>query len=187
MRTPSPRKRERRARFESLIADPETYLGILATLRSGIGLRTWALAHDVPYATIAKWIDTDPERKHQAAEARIAGAHALVEESLMILDGDPPKHPSGGIDNAGVNLLKARSEARRWLAARLMPKQYGDSIELSTKATVEVNIQAILELRERRLRAIDENITQEAPAISIHAREVLPLLTDFQQSPEIQK
>ena len=161
-----PNKKERRARLASLLANPDDLLSdIIATVKAGIGLRGWCLNKDVPFSSLYDWVCEDADRKRRYDEARLIGAHSLVEESLAILDADPPRTDAGNIDAAGVNLMKARSDARRWLAGRLLPKQYGDAVSLDVNHTHTVNLRTLLERREQRLKELKiiEGVVLDVP------------------------
>lgn len=154
-------------RVEAMMSEPDALLAeIVAHLKEGRGLRGFATAYDVPFSTLDDWINADPVRRRAVDEARTLGAHCLVEESITLLD-QVPLAPSGAVDGAHVQLLKARSEARRWLAERLLPRKYGNSLHLVTD--VGFNMAALLERREQRLR---EFTAQAIEGVAVEVRDV---------------
>ena len=73
------------------------------------------------YATITTWLRTDKggERQAMYAQAREAQADYLADEIVEIADGagDPAQ-------------VRNRVDARKWVAAKLRPRVYGDKLAL---------------------------------------------------------
>jgi len=65
----------------------------------------------------------------RGTRAREAGLAAMADEIIAISDADYTG-PDGHADNALVQQARLRVDARRWLLAKLLPKRYGDRVEL---------------------------------------------------------
>lgn len=96
---------------------------------------------DMPsHTTIQKWEREDPEFAASYAHARDARASHLAEEALRIADelGDSPSSEQ-------VQAARLRVDTRKWFAAKLAPKKYGDRIQ--TDATVNANVTGDMTMR----------------------------------------
>lgn len=83
--------------------------------------------------TVWKWDGEDPDFSRSYAHAREARAAHLAEEALSIGDelGDAPTSEQ-------VQAAKLRVDTRKWFAAKLHPKKYGDRIQ--TDATLSASV-----------------------------------------------
>ncbi len=111
---------------------------ICERLADGESLRTICESEDFPSkATVFNWLARFPEFVDQYAHAREQQAELYANEIIDIAD-EEPKHfvpdPDGGeserIDSAGVARNRLRVDARKWVASKLLPKKYGDKLEL---------------------------------------------------------
>ncbi len=149
----SPIKRQRRERFDLLTQNANMAMReIVEYIAAGQGLRKFATEHDIAMSSIHDWITRDPERSQRYDQARRLGAGALVEKSLSVLD-EAERNSAGDLTSPGVLLAKTKSETLRWIAARLAPKDWGDSVEVRG-TLVNFDFRAVLEQRESRLLAI---------------------------------
>jgi len=112
----------------------------------GHGMKLWEVVHD------------NPDFQRQIAQAQDAYADFLVDEALQIVDTD--KDPQRA---------KNRADHRRWLAAKMKPRTYGDRVELAVQQTISVS-DALSEARTRVLRVVDRPVIQDA--------EIVPSLSD---------
>lgn len=80
--------------------------------------------------SVRRWYVQNADFAREYTRAKEAGIDALVDESLDIIDQAPPSLESGATDTGHVAWAKARTEYRRWLAERMMPKKYGNSQKL---------------------------------------------------------
>jgi len=96
---------------------------------------------DMPaHATIYKWEQENPEFATQYARARDERAAHLAEEALTIAD-DLGETPS----SEQVQKARLQIDTRKWFAAKLAPKKYGDRIQ--TDATVQANVTGDMTMR----------------------------------------
>ena len=116
--------------------DQDTADRICEGLASGLSLRKICLAEEMPsVSTVCKWLTRVPEFAEQYAHAREAQADTMADEIVDIADAsaDDPK------------LGRLRVDARKWVAAKLKPKKYGDKTLLGSDpdnplpASVNVN------------------------------------------------
>ena len=74
--------------------------------------------------TIWRWRYQVEEFRHKYAQAKMFQADLLAEQCLDIADESTP-------EDVGVDRL--RVDTRKWLASKLLPKQYGDKLLLEQK------------------------------------------------------
>jgi hypothetical protein len=108
----------------------------------GKSMRTICDADDMPaMSSVFKWLRLHPEFAEQYARAKDEAADAMAEDILDIADdGRNDWMEIRGDEDAGwklngehVQRSKLRVDARKWLAAKLKPKKYGERI--STELT----------------------------------------------------
>lgn len=130
---------------------PECAAAICLRLTEGESLRAICSDAEMPSkVTVLNWLSDGkhPEFLAQYARARESQADALVEECLEIADdgtNDWMERRSEAEKGAGVNTgwvlngehvqrSRLRVDTRKWWAARLAPKKYGDKVALSGDA-----------------------------------------------------
>jgi hypothetical protein len=117
---------------------------ICSELAAGVSLRTVCAGEDMPcMRTVFYWLRTQPLFLHQYARAKEESADALVEDILDIADNGTndwmEQHDEDGaavgwrFNGEALQRSKLRVDTRKWIAARLKPKKYGD--RLSTEVT----------------------------------------------------
>lgn len=114
--------------------DAELGAEICDRLVDGESLRKICLSDHMPAAsTVFKWLAENADFAEQYARARDAQADALADEILDIADDGSndwmAEHDEkNGSDYNGdaVARSKLRVDARKWIAAKLKPKKYGD-------------------------------------------------------------
>ena len=98
---------------------------------SNKSLRTIALELNIPVTTILQWLRDNIEFSNQYARAKEMQADFLAEEIIEISEHTEEDHTAF----TGTNVVqrdKLRIEARKWVAAKLKPKKYGDRLDLTT-------------------------------------------------------
>ncbi len=75
-------------------------------------------------STVRKWRVDFPDFSAKYARAKLAQADILAEECLEIADNSV---------NENYNVDRLRIDTRKWLASKLLPKQYGDTKLLEQK------------------------------------------------------
>lgn len=100
-------------------------------------------------ATWWRWIAADKEIREAYDAALRSRGEKYAEEIVRIVDGagSPLLHPETGdailtpdgqpifvVDRVAVEHAKARADARKWVASRLLPKRYGDRTTIAGDA-----------------------------------------------------
>lgn len=110
-----------------VVYTPEIAAKICALLVDGCSLRTLCAKPGMPaLSTLLTWLGENPDFREQYALAREMLAETLADEIVEIAD------EAQGCDTAGVNAAKLRVDSRKWVAAKLWPKKYGDKLTPET-------------------------------------------------------
>ena len=107
----------------------------------------------------------NPELRARYAEACEDRADRLAEELLELADMPIPEGLDGPGKSACLQQLRLKVAARKWIACKLKPRQYGDRIDLEVRHT-SISITAALADAERRVfegKAVVEPVMLEAP------------------------
>ncbi len=116
--------------------------------------RLCSMYDDLPVkSTVNLWRFNDPEFSARYARAKMFQADLLAEECLEIADDsahDTISNKDGydACDNEWVNRCRLRIDTRKWLAAKLLPKQYGvhaDDKKSVSESLVEKLIDKLIE------------------------------------------
>src|SRR5690606_772345 len=106
---------------------------ICERLVNGESMRAICRDEDMPaISTVFRWLGLHPEFSEQYARAREEQAETLADEIVAIADEGEHKviEEQGGTvvvyDSAAVARNRLRVDARKWVAAKLQPKKYGD-------------------------------------------------------------
>ncbi len=110
---------------------------------SSKGLKEVCESHGVTSRVFYSWIQKDEALLHIYTRAREEQADLLADEIIKLADdktGDTQAGEFGDVGNA-ANIARSRLqvEARKWIAAKLKPKKYGDKVEVESN----VNIQSL--------------------------------------------
>lgn len=118
---------------------PSTYTqgkadAICDYIMEGYSLRKIAAQEGMPdKVTILKWLDAHPTFATQYARAKQEQAEALADEIVDIADeeavtirSEEGEEVRVTFDAVAVNRNRLRVDARKWVAAKLLPKKYGD-------------------------------------------------------------
>jgi len=182
--TGTPVKKARKQRFESLIADEARAMQeICAHVANGHGLKNFAIGKNIAISSIHDWIRRNPQRATMYDEARVIGAGVLVEKSIEVLD-EVERDKNGLPTSATVMLAKTKSETLRWIAARLAPRDWGDTINISADVRVSVDMTALLARREEKLRRLEGEVIEGEMLPPAGQIADIPARESFQQSPE---
>ena len=155
------RKPGRPPQFSQAVAEH-----ICVCLATGIPLTKIVRGDGMPKLTaVYRWLAERPEFGEMYARARADMAHTVVAEILEIADDARndwvERNGERVVDNEAVQRSRLRVDARKWAAAKLLPKVYGDKIEQTVtgpdsgpvKLEVEAKVQARLAESLARLRA----------------------------------
>lgn len=123
----------------------EQFEEILEEVSVGVSLRAAMASRGLEPKCFYRYINADENACQQYARAKTQSGHAIAEQTWEIQDEEPPKVSTQfgeHVDSAWVQWQKNRVELRRWHLAKLMPKVYGEKINIEAEAgniTVEIN------------------------------------------------
>lgn len=101
---------------------PELGAEICRRLSTGESVRTIAKSDGMPApATIWVWLTKHPDFQEQYTRAREAQAEFLADEIVEIADS--------AVDSDSSQAARVRIDARKWVAAKLRPKKYGELVK----------------------------------------------------------
>lgn len=115
----------------------ETADRICSQLAEGKSMRTVCLAEDMPVmSTVFKWLREKKDFSEQYAKAKAESADALVEQMLDIADdgrNDTYEDADGNqrTDTDVIARSRLRVDTRKWIAAKLKPKKYGERVDMN--------------------------------------------------------
>lgn len=113
------------------------------------------------YDAVQKHMRANPEIRRLYDEAIEARADYLAESLIDISDEQPPEGLEGPQLNAWINQMKIRIDTRKWTAAKLRPKAWGERVDVSVTHT-QISINEALRSAESRLL---DNVTDITPNI----------------------
>jgi hypothetical protein len=82
------------------------------------------------YTRMLRWLDASTERSQLYARAKEDRADNIADEFAAIADEPIPTTLQGSYDSAAVQDKRVRLDARKWLAAKLAPKRYGEKVAI---------------------------------------------------------
>lgn len=114
---------------------------IIERIEEGESLRSILKDIHISQRTFFEWVDSDKELEKQYARAIEIRAETKFESIESDYMEEPQRDPeSGRIDSAWVALQRLKIDAKKWELSKLMPKKYGDRMELENKMSGSVNI-----------------------------------------------
>ena len=136
-RKAKPKPKARRGRGRPTRYTPEVAADICTRLAEGESLRSICDDDAIPHrSTVLAWLfDGEHEEfKDQYACAREAQAEGRADEIVDIADdatGDFTTDKDGKeiVDHEHIQRSRLRVDARKWIAAKLLPKKYGDRLQ----------------------------------------------------------
>ena len=97
----------------------------------------------------------DPELRRRYEQAYEDRADALADQLIDLADSDMPEGMDNSAFSAWVQLLKLRVDVRKWTAAKLRPRFYGERIDLEVTHHEQISITQVLEDARKRVLTID--------------------------------
>jgi len=132
---PNPIGGKRTNEYTQIIGDH-----ICERLASGESLRSICRDADMPaLATVLRWVAAVPLFCTQYSRAREEQAEAMVDEMLELANA--PKDDS----SEAINRARLQIDTRKWVAAKLRPKKYGDksNVELTGAGGGAITVQRV--------------------------------------------
>jgi len=160
-------KKGRPSEFKQSTAD-----AICLRLSDGQSLRSICSSATMPNrTTVFRWIEENPDFRNQYVRAREAQADVLAEEVVQIADtilpavkktvkGSGKKRTTEETHGDAVERSRLMMDARKWYAAKLAPKKYGEKLQLGGAPDLPP-IQAKHELSDDALAAIAAKALQK--------------------------
>lgn len=112
-------------------------LKICEQIGLGNSLRTVCISDDMPsFQTVFSWIKKYPEFLEHYTRACQERSEAMAEDILDIADDGTNDwmeiNKREVVDNEAVQRSKLRVDTRKWLMSKMIPKKYGDKIDMTT-------------------------------------------------------
>ena len=105
---------------------------ICVRLADGQSLRAICRKDDMPcLATVYVWLAKHPEFVEQYTRAKEDQGDTYADEIVDIADN---------VDE-DANSRRVRVDARKWVAAKLKPKRYGDKVDLAHSGVVRMGVE----------------------------------------------
>jgi hypothetical protein len=86
--------------------------------------------------TVYRWIAANEDFRKIYAQAREEQAETLADEITDLADEEPVQvvddKGTARVDSGWVTWQKNRVDARKWVAAKLKPRKYGDKLDLTS-------------------------------------------------------
>lgn len=130
------------------IHTPELARVILRRLADGESLRSICRSEEMPdRSTVYDWVLDDVAGfSRQYARVREMQAHAFADEQLDIADNgsndwmqrNDPDNPGWIANGEHIQRSRLRFDARRWAASKILPKVYGDRVDLNHTGRVDI-------------------------------------------------
>lgn len=137
----------------------EVWPKMLERITEGKSLMSATKEAKMSYATAMYQLRNNPELQTKYREAIAERGDYLADELVDLSDEMPPADLDPQLINAWVNRQRLRIDARKWTAAKLRPKVWGDKVDVSITHT-QISITQALESAEGRLL---DNVTDITP------------------------
>lgn len=117
---------------------PENFFKVLQLIElEGLSARKAMLKVGVSSDLFDKWLDSDELNSKQYARACCKRADMIFDEMLELADKqDCDIHiDDKGIKRVDFNLIhrnKLQIDTRKWMLSKMMPKKYGDKVDITT-------------------------------------------------------
>lgn len=172
---PSPAEKPKRPRGRPSLYTPELAAQICHALASGFSLNEICQADDMPdEVTVRGWALDDREGfAAKYARAREIQAHRWADEIIDIGDDGRNdwvlrQNPDTGreyfvLNGEHIQRSKQRCENRKWLLSKLLPKQFGDKLELTGDALNKLPAQDIENKLAALMAAVEKRQTAAQP------------------------
>jgi hypothetical protein len=142
--------------------------GIFDRIGAGASLTTALKEPGISYSHAQRLIDADPALAEAYETAKKTRASRLAEEIIELSDAPIPEHLQGVEISAWVNQKRLQVDARKWVAAKLYPRVYGDKIDVSVRDD-RISVLDALEAARSRVQ-IGMDITDVTPKLSTDQR-----------------
>jgi hypothetical protein len=137
--------------FQPFYDWPSIWPVVLREIGNGSSLITAIKKEGYPtYDAFQRHLRSHPEVKRMYEEAIEARADYLAESLIDISEETPPEGLDGPQLSAWINQMKIRIDTRKWTAAKLRPKTWGERMDVNVTQT-QISITTALKQAEARL------------------------------------
>lgn len=109
---------------------------VLLRIESGELLRASCKAEKLTPKLLYDWVERDPKNSERYARARRRQADAMIEDTFAIADdsGFDGRIVDGRveIDGEAIQRARLRVDTRKWYAAKIAPRMYGDKVDVTS-------------------------------------------------------
>jgi hypothetical protein len=132
----APAKAKPRSAWQQWVAKAGGIDELCQHIVSGGHMAEFCRARDFAYTTVLSWVNADPTRVELYARAREDRSDKLADEIVAISDEVDVRTKIDGedvslaLDATAVARNRLRIDARKWVAAKLKPRMYGDKVAL---------------------------------------------------------
>ena len=142
----------------------EVWKSIFDRVGGGSSLTTALKETGLSYTHAYRLMDADPKLAEAYERAKKDRASRMAEEIIELADAPIPEHLQGVEISAWVAQKRLQVDARKWVAAKLHPKVYGDKIDVSVRDDRISVIDALEAARSRVQIGMDvTDITPKLP------------------------
>lgn len=142
----------------------EVWKSIFDRVGGGASLTTALKETGLSYTHAYRLMDADPKLAEAYERAKKDRASRMAEEIIELADAPIPEHLQGVEISAWVAQKRLQVDARKWVAAKLHPKVYGDKIDVSVRDDRISVIDALEAARSRVQIGMDvTDITPKLP------------------------
>lgn len=143
-------EKKRKGLYNLAYTEREIWPEILERISCGHSLVSAVKASKMNYATAKYQLRRNEELRKEYQAAIEERGDYLADELVDLSDEMPPEGLDPSLINAWVNRQRLRIDARKWSAAKLRPKVWGDKIDVNVTHT-QISITQALEQAEARL------------------------------------
>jgi hypothetical protein len=145
---------------ESIDTDSK-FSTVLELVSDGMAVSRACKVTGLGRTTLYRMINSSNEREREFSRALQDRGEKFGDELIDLVDEAPPD----GLDAAGLHAWSARQrlrfDARRWIAARLCPKRYGDKLEIASHRIIDIDFAKIREEADRLRLARERHLAIE--------------------------
>lgn len=91
-------------------------------------------------SSVYLWLAKHEQFSEMYTRAREDQADTLADQIIDIADEHPPADAQGKTDGGWVTWQRNRVEARKWTAAKLKPRKYGDRVAHEAQGGFTLNV-----------------------------------------------
>ena len=146
----------------------EVWKSIFDRVGGGASLTTALKETGLSYTHAYRLMDADPKLAEAYERAKKDRASRMAEEIIELADAPIPEHLQGVEISAWVAQKRLQVDARKWVAAKLHPKVYGDKIDVSVRDD-RISVIDALEAARSRVQ-IGMDITDITPKLPTDQR-----------------